>query len=227
MLAVSAVFLPIVLALMACAPETLRTELTTFGAVSDLRPGESVAVVPATNMDGDSVEVQLYLDKFADQLRQNGLTVVAPDDQPELIASLDIRIDEGRQILTTTQTPVWGQVGTRTEHLFNSTPATSGQKFTVTTTAVVVPVIGIVGHSTSINASTVYTRDLRMRLSRQNDDGSSTPVYEARLRSRGACSDLPALIDPLLGALLNRFPNGSGTTLESEISLPKGHPCRN
>ncbi len=213
--------------LQACGPLPLQADVTAFRAGPDIAPGESVAVVPAPNMDSESIEVQRYLDKLADRLRQRGLTVVTTDDRPALIASLHVGIDDGRQEISTSQAPIWGQVGTRTEYRLSSTPASPSQKFTINSTPVAVPVMGIVGHSTTVHASTVYTRDLHMRLIRQNDDGRSMPVYEARLRSRGACSDLPALIDPLLDTLLDRFPEGGGSTRRSEVPLPKGHPCRN
>jgi len=213
--------------LQGCGPLPLQADVTAFRAGPSIGPGESVAVVPTAGMDSESIEVQRYLDKFADRLRQHGLTVVTTDDKPTLIASLHVGIDDGHQEISTTHAPVWGQVGTRTEYRLSSTPASPSEKFTVSSTPVAVPVIGIVGHSTTVHASTVYSRDLRMRLTRQNDDGSSTPVYEARLRSRGACGNLPALIDPLLDTLLDRFPEGAGSTRRSEVHLPKGHPCHN
>ena len=184
-----------------------RASVSTFHTL-DGRPLPTFALVPYPDQEG-SLEYRTYAETVRAKLIERGFRE-APSEQAAVTVFLRYRVDDGRQITTSSQ--VWGPTGTASSYTTASASTyggtASGQATTTNT-----PRWGPVG--TRVNTNTVYRREVDLDMvdrAATVQQNKLVKVYEAKLTSEGTVGELPAVMPYLLSALFEQFPAASGST---------------
>ncbi|ANK82909.1 MAG: hypothetical protein TEF_20460 [Rhizobiales bacterium NRL2] len=190
--------------LMGCA-RVLDTQVT---SVSDLPEGRAagatIAVIGASEDIARSLIFRRAKDRMAAEFRERGFVVVPNDAEPRYVAAVDYRMGEGETTIRELSQPVFGIVG--------YTRISSGGKVRLA------PVHGIIGYEWVPISVTTYGSALMVYIHDTAREEGEARVYEGRVTARGSCGRLDVVLDDMITALFEKFPDQSGRVrVKSEL----------
>lgn len=204
--------------LVSCG-SVIRSNVTTFHELPEDWKGRTIAVLPYSEQNSQSLEWRNYKTKLEDQLRKVSFVVTSPDNAT-LIAFFGYAIDRGREVISTYSIPQYGVTGYSSGYTTGTVTNYGGGYSTYRGTTTLNPTYGITGYSTGVTSSTVYTRSLSVDMIEKRNQ---TKLWEMKLRSQGSCGNISTVMPAFFQAAFDEFPgpNGKGRT----IDLPWDGSC--
>lgn len=196
------------LALAFMATGCARVLDTQVSSISDLPEGRlggaTVSIIGANDDIAESLLFRKARSRIAAEFRARGMIVVPNGSEPRYVAVADYRMDEGETTVNQMSQPVFGVIG--------YTRVKRGGRVSL------VPHYGVIGYewipievTTFGSALMVYIHDT----TRQKPDWR---VYEGRVTARGRCGRLDVVLDDMITALFEKFPDESGRVrVKSEL----------
>lgn len=183
-----------VLALAACAgPPRLRAQVEAFSTLTASPAPATVAITALPPVDAGSLEFQVFAERVAGFLERRGFTVVEPAAGPAWRLGFAFRGDDGQTVVDGYTTPYdrWPGSNLRTGGIH---PPRYGWPY-----------------ETRLVTRIVYTRVVLMTLS---DPATGEEAWRVRVRNVSGCPSFAAVIDPLLAAAFEDFPERGTRTLD-------------
>ena len=195
--------------LLGACSSSVETTVTRFNQLDD-RPRGSIAVQAAERQLQDSLEFDYHQGLLEHYLMREGYRIVSSSANPDYIAFLSYGIDSG-----TTEVSSRPVMGHRMSVGFGV--ADVDDDGNVFYGSYLMPSYGVVGNTTS--TQTLYTSAIALDIVARDqlDDETPRPVFEGRAQSRGLCSSITPIFDPMLQALFEQFPGVSGQTLTIKV----------
>jgi len=190
------------LLLSGCA-STVSTMTTTYHHTPEHDNRGTIIVLPINNGQRNLIEFEFVKNYLSTKLVQAGYSKAKSRSDAEYIATINYTIDSGRTI--NSSIPIYGQTGGGTS--FTKGTVSSGGSFgTYNETTYVAPTYGVVG--STIISTTNFTKTITVRIFR--NDSNNGRVYGILGVSVGQCSNLIAVIEPMLDGMFQNFPGENG-----------------
>ena len=156
----------------------------------------------------DTLEWKSYRLIFEDNSEKVGFTIT-PMESADYIAFVSYGVNDGKMKTDSVSEPIFGSTFGGGYGIYSGTIYT-------------MPAYGVVGSRTSTVSSEFFTRKIAMDIVLRETllDEKPIKVYEGRLRSSGSCPQLREVIDEMVEALFQKFPNGSG-----KVTVPGVFDC--
>lgn len=184
----------------ACAPPTVRSEVSRFHTLSFQPDQRSVAIAPRGEQVG-SPEFQFYADAVMQRLVGAGFIPAENADKADVIGFIDYTVGQGQTIFTSQ--PVYGQLGYGYgDPFYDPFYRGRGRRSSA---------YGVVG--TQTQSDIVYPRTFSLELNDQLSPGKlGNKVYEGKARSTGTSASFSRVGLCLIDSLFANFPGGTGRT---------------
>ena len=186
----------------------IQSNVTVFHELPATVQGVSYAFIRSKEQQ-ESLEHKVYEGFVRQQLNKRGFreTEVA---QAELAVFLSYEIDNGREVVSSY--PIFGQTGVSSSYTYGNLYRSYGGYSSYSGTTTYTPTYGVVGTGTA--SDTVFTRRVQLDMLQRAalDQGQTKKVYEGRVASSGASSQINVVMPYLIQALFEEFPGSSGTT---------------
>jgi hypothetical protein len=209
------------LVLTACA--RVQSNITSYSQIQSGYEGKTVAVVPYNDEQANSLEFWDFARRLDGRFAAKGLRPVdirTAQTMPDLLAFFTFTMDNGQQVARTYSIPTYGQTGVSSSHT-TGTLNSYGNYGTYSGTTTYTPTYGITGYQTGTTVDTVYGRGLTLDIMRPTSDQHADKVYEATLASAGNCGNMSAVMDSLLDALFEDFPQ----PVSGRVTVPFNGSC--
>lgn len=180
----------------------VSTEVESFSTIPNGVQPPTVYIKPAPGMDGNSLAWQSNASILAGLFAEKGYVSV-PAAKARLTAALGYSIDNGRQQTRTESVPMRGVVGYETVPVGNPADGKTIQR----------PIYGTVGFNDRLVTDTIYTRRATVSVT---DNTTGKQVFQGTGVSRGECPAFAPVAQPLLAAIMSKFPQGGTGTVVLE-----------
>jgi hypothetical protein len=208
--------LAVALGLTAC---TSRVEVSVeaFAPPPVITRGERILVLPAVTPEQQTLEHQTWVSLAEAELTRKGFTVTRSMAEATLAAGIGIRIDDGRDVVSTFSIPQWGVVGYSGANT-SATVNRVGGFSTVNANTTFTPQYGVTGFQSGSRTDRVFRRAGSLTVLRVSGGRPFPTLFESRVRSEGSCGTLSAVAPNLIEALFATFPEGGTRRVSSPLA---------
>jgi hypothetical protein len=184
----------LLLGVAACAgPPRLRAQVEAFSTLAASPAPALVTIVAAPPADAGSLEFQAYAERLEGFLARRGFDVVPPEAEPAWRLGFGFGSDDGNTVVDSYTRPYDRWPGS---NLRTSAGYRSGFGWP---------------YETRLVTRIVYTRFVLLTLT---DTASGEEAWRVRVRNVSTCPSFPAIIDGLLAAAFEAFPEAGTRTLD-------------
>lgn len=207
--------LPLLALVLAACSTAITARVTVFHELAPLPQGAKYAFIQSKAQQG-SLEHKAYEDMVRQQLAKYGFREVAVKEA-DLAVFLSYEIDNGKEVISTY--PIFGQTGVSSSYTYTNIYRDFDGRPNYARATTYFPSYGIVGTGTAFDV--VYTTRVQLDLLSRPllDQGKTLKLYEGKVVSSGAGSQMNEVMPYMIRALFLEFPGNSGTTKTVEIPL--------
>jgi hypothetical protein len=187
----------------------LSANINSFSTITPTTIKGPVYVIANPPEAQETLEFKSYKGKLEQRLATNGFPATSDPDKAKFIAHFYYAIDDGQTVTSTYSVPIFGQTGGGTS-MHSGTVYSSGGIGSFSGTTYSAPTFGVVGSSTGTSVGTVYNRIVRLDIYQLENGRQGEKVFESKAVSTGSCGALSEVIDEILDATFQNFPDTNG-----------------